>query len=350
MDNGPNPGNQNAKFFGVFAALILGLLTLTNAVAQTPLTASGGASVSDTDISGICAFCSWADTDNIVDADLNNEATLNLAIGLGVSGSVCVDMGQTYEAGSVVGFVADLNGGVAGLLSNSRIATFLDGNVQESTNTGASLINLLGIGGGASLAMLTSEPADELCVVYDSLAGVLAEYRTYYAFASTDADGDGVSDGDEDVDGDGNPENDDTDNDTIPDYLDPDDDGDGVNTLAEDRDGDGDPTNDDSDTDGTPDYLDPDPVDSDGDGVNDRDEDRDGDGMLDDDDTDNDTIPDYLDTDDDGDGIDTIDEDRNGDGDPTNDDSDHDGLPDYLDPDPVESFIFADSFEDIETM
>ena len=86
----------------------------------------------------------------------------------------------------------------------------------------------------------------------------------------------------------------DTDNDGIPDYLDPDDDGDGINTIDEDTNGDGDPTNDD---------------------------------------TDNNGIPNYLDPDDDGDGINTIDEDTNGDGDPTNDDANRDGIPDYLEND-----------------
>ncbi len=59
------------------------------------------------------------------------------------------------------------------------------------------------------------------------------------------------------MDGDGDPTNDDTDNDGVPDYLDPDDDGDGVPTQDEDVDGDGDPTNDDTDNDGVPNYLDP---------------------------------------------------------------------------------------------
>jgi len=55
----------------------------------------------------------------------------------------------------------------------------------------------------------------------------------------------------------------DTDNDGIPDYLDPDDDGDGVPTKDEDPDKDGNPLDDDSNDNGVPDYLDldsPNPV------------------------------------------------------------------------------------------
>lgn len=66
----------------------------------------------------------------------------------------------------------------------------------------------------------------------------------------------------EDLDGDGNVFNDDTDNDEIPNFLDPDDDGDGVGTRFEDLDNDGDPTNDDSNGNGTPNYLDPTSTDS----------------------------------------------------------------------------------------
>lgn len=73
-----------------------------------------------------------------------------------------------------------------------------------------------------------------------------------------DADADLVSNNDEDIDGDGNVTNDDTDEDTVPNYLDIDDDGDGILTRFEDENGDGDPTNDDSDNDGIPDYLDAD--------------------------------------------------------------------------------------------
>lgn len=50
----------------------------------------------------------------------------------------------------------------------------------------------------------------------------------------------------------------DTDNDGIPDYLDPDDDGDGIPTKDEDPNKDGNPLDDDANNNGIPDYLDPD--------------------------------------------------------------------------------------------
>ncbi|MDA0177146.1 tandem-95 repeat protein [Mesoflavibacter profundi] len=100
----------------------------------------------------------------------------------------------------------------------------------------------------------------------------------------------------------------DTDNDGIPDWLDPDDDGDGIDTVNEDY----------GDTD-----------------ISDGSVDSTGDNNPTNDDTDGDGIPDYLDTDDDNDGILTEDEypDSNGNGIGFGDDavdSDGDGLPDYL--------------------
>ncbi|HEX2731373.1 MAG TPA: OmpA family protein [Polyangiaceae bacterium] len=206
-------------------------------------------------------------------------------------------------------------------------------------------------------------------------------------YLDTDDDGDGLPTADEDLNDDQDYDDDNTDSDGIPNYLDPDDDGDGIPTDQEiedagndpDFDGDGDPNwldpdsdgdgipdateaagNGDSNNDGVPDYLDPAnaPQDTDGDGIPDSSEcaqqnncpDSDGDGTVntedpDDDgdgvptsverpegqdvDTDDDGTPDYLDPDDDNDGVPTATE-RPGDQDV---DTDDDGTPDYLDPD-----------------
>lgn len=205
-------------------------------------------------------------------------------------------------------------------------------------------------------------------------------------FLDMDDDGDGILTRDEDPSGDGNPANDDSDEDGLPDYLEPNnldtdqdglanhvdsnDDGDHIDPMDEDINRDGYPANDDTDGDGQPDYLD---RDDDGDGINtdveglgdsdqdlvpdylesnildtDKDgnvnqsdsdddgdkiltkyEDVDRDGNLANDDTDQDGTPDYLDNDDDGDSVPTAEEDTNQDGDPTNDDDDQDGVPNY---------------------
>ena len=211
-----------------------------------------------------------------------------------------------------------------------------------------------------------------------------------------DADDDGIVDSFEDLnlDGDNDPSTNptDTDGDGIPDYLDIDSDDDGIpdnveaQTTADYMAPSGDDLNNnglddvyetggnlglipiDTDNDGLPDYVDPD---SDNDNVPDNIEahdhdhdgipdvtfigsDKDNDGLDDgyegytqidldvndeiDDpfdnlpNTDGDSESDYRDTDDDDDGISTIDEDTNADGDYSNDDIDNDGTPDYLEP------------------
>ena len=202
--------------------------------------------------------------------------------------------------------------------------------------------------------------------------------------SGTDSDNDGLDDaydgdigGYGDIDGlelNGDPTAlPDTDGTEDVDFRDIDDDGDAINTEDEDVNGDGDPTNDDSDNDGIPDYLDPlDGVDTDGDGVlddidldDDNDgildttegtEDSDGDGIINslDIDADNDGIPDNVEAqttdgyvppsglDDDNDGLDNAYEGNGDEGiDPVNfdgadlpdyldNDSDNDNVPDYI--------------------
>ncbi len=108
-----------------------------------------------------------------------------------------------------------------------------------------------------------------------------------------DSDDDGVIDSEEDINDNGNLDDDDTDDDTIPNYLDTDDDGDSVPTSVEININEGRTMHDFVDTDG-------------------------------------DLIENYLDDDDDGDGLLTIDEDYNNNGDPTDDDTNTNGIPDYL--------------------
>jgi FKBP-type peptidyl-prolyl cis-trans isomerase FkpA len=85
-------------------------------------------------------------------------------------------------------------------------------------------------------------------------------YIDLYDFVKdTDHDNDGVASIFEDPDGNDDPRNDDTDGDSVINYLDQDDDGDGVLTINEDANEDGNPENDFSDTENPtlPDYLNP---------------------------------------------------------------------------------------------
>ncbi len=120
-----------------------------------------------------------------------------------------------------------------------------------------------------------------------------------------DNDQDGVATEDEDLNGDGYPGNDDTDNDGIPNYLDPDDDDDTVDTIIE-------TTGIGAGLGGHYTYID----------------------------TDEDGIENYIDNDDDG--ILTVFEDYNENGTPLDDDLNNNGIPDFLDNEilGVESSVF----------
>ncbi|MDT0559461.1 FKBP-type peptidyl-prolyl cis-trans isomerase [Ichthyenterobacterium sp. W332] len=80
-------------------------------------------------------------------------------------------------------------------------------------------------------------------------------------FEENDHDNDGIPSYLEDLDLDLNLFTDDTDENSVPNYIDNDDDGDGVLTINEDENGDGDPTNDIGEN-GIPRYLDPEETDS----------------------------------------------------------------------------------------
>ena len=131
----------------------------------------------------------------------------------------------------------------------------------------------------------------------------------------------------------------DTDNDSLPDYVDPDSDNDNVPDIIEAHDHNHDGVPDDSfigsdkDNDGLDDGFEGDlAIDID---VNDEISDP----YTDLPNTDGDSESDYRDTDDDDDTIETIDEDYNGDGNYANDDTDSDGRPDYLEPNAIEADI-----------
>jgi uncharacterized repeat protein (TIGR01451 family) len=183
------------------------------------------------------------------------------------------------------------------------------------TYPAADTTNLAAASGVDSLALLVSDQdqASVTVTLYED-----SDDDGMPNYLDPDDDGDGIPDADECP---GGPPCDDNDGDGVPDYLDPDDDGDGVPTADECPGG---PPCDDNDGDGVPDYLDPD---DDGDGMPTADECPGGPPC---DDSDGDGAPDYLDPDDDGDGVPTANECPGG---PPCDDDDGDGVPDYLDPD-----------------
>ncbi|WP_298236757.1 hypothetical protein [uncultured Algibacter sp.] len=117
----------------------------------------------------------------------------------------------------------------------------------------------------SGLAYFSSGPG-----IIGSYTPIIFKFELFQMFEN-DHDGDGIPSYMEDLNGDGEFtlnsdvdtfDGDDTDDDTFPNYFDADDDGDGVPTINEDINDDGDPTNDDTNQNGIPNYLDPEETES----------------------------------------------------------------------------------------
>ncbi|MDH4460933.1 MAG: hypothetical protein QE277_05885 [Flectobacillus sp.] len=151
---------------------------------NTPKLSSNGATLGASGTSGLCLLCSVSGTANLLDADLTDFATISIPVGVGGSGYVSVKMGQTYPAGTRAGFVADVNGGIAGLFNGISLVPYLNGVAGTPISSG-SLFNILGLGGGTNISAVFCQPFDEVRISAGSLAGVLASYKIYYAYVAT---------------------------------------------------------------------------------------------------------------------------------------------------------------------
>ena len=204
---------------------------------------------------------------------------------------VCDSDGDGFEIFDLIAANATVIGSQTGV-TVSYHATFLDAN--DNLNELVSPYNNI------------TNPEVIYARVADTEGLFAVSEVTLTVLSCLDEDNDGVSTLDEDLNNDGILSNDDTDNDGIPNYLDPDDDNDNVNTLDE--------------------------ITGIGAGFVGG-----GHTFID---TDEDGLENYLDNDDDGDGANTIDEDHNGNGTPIDDDTNSNGIPDFLDPE-VNTVLFV---------
>jgi adhesin/invasin len=163
-----------------FSFLIL-LIVPWHGFAQTPLTESDGAEVSASGFTGICLLCSISNVDNLVSDDLTTVTNISMTAGVLTSGYACVDLNRTIPGGRTAGFAAQLNGGLAGLLSNTTLRTYLDGQLQESMSGSATLISV-GAVLDDNVAAQFSQPFDEICFRGAALADVAAVYSLRYGF------------------------------------------------------------------------------------------------------------------------------------------------------------------------
>ncbi len=139
---------------------------------------------SHTGVGGI-SFGSVSSENNVVDADLNNYATINLTVGIAASGSISVKDGITdHPAGYFAGFEVS-NATLAGvnLLASTTIQTYLNGAPKETKTNGQLFLSVpLLIGSSRqTIGFVTSLPFDEIRYTINQTGVNLGTTQVYNA-------------------------------------------------------------------------------------------------------------------------------------------------------------------------
>lgn len=169
----------------------------------------------ETGISGICVDCSIVGASNIIDADLDNFAAINLLLGVaGVAQISVIDpIGAPYNAGDFAGFIIEDQAALGlNLLDAIIVETYLEGNFQES-NTAVGLIDLPLFISRRTIGFPTTLPYDEVRLRVTALASANVNIKVFQTLLAPmdclelDSDGDSILDKVEDAgpnNGDGN--------------------------------------------------------------------------------------------------------------------------------------------------
>lgn len=137
---------------------------------------------------GICLGCYNGSLNPLIDSDLTNKVSMgsfaNLVSGTGIS---VKNTNIVYPAGYVTGFKVDTGGSLitAELLSSLRVATYLNGQIQEVSING-SLISIPAFGGLNNtnfLHLRTTKPFNEVRLYQTTLVSLFSSMNAYYAFA-----------------------------------------------------------------------------------------------------------------------------------------------------------------------
>ncbi|PHN06874.1 DUF4347 domain-containing protein [Flavilitoribacter nigricans] len=139
----------------------------------------------DNELTGItgavCALCSVNDSQNVIDADTDNEASIVLTAGVLSTGSIAVkDVLTDYPGGYFAGFDID-NPTLLGvdLLAAGEVSTYLDGVLQETS--GATLLSLEILTGSRQIVgFFTTLPFDEVRFSISNLVDVDAGTTLVY--------------------------------------------------------------------------------------------------------------------------------------------------------------------------
>ena len=210
------------------------------------------------DVSGVCVGCVVENPENVIDADLENFASMDSSVGLSPVFTITVGLGDTVQGGHIAGFALSTPSSLLGAaaLPSLTIRTYLNGQPQESSS--GNLLDLDVLEAASNLTLVsfeTTEAFDTLELEWDAgLVDAFDELRAHFAVTQApmcDSDGDGLEDNEDNCPLDANPNQEDADNDGSGDACDPDDDGDGTA----------------DDTDNCPNDTNPNQSDDDGDGV-----------------------------------------------------------------------------------
>ncbi|MEZ4990403.1 MAG: DUF4347 domain-containing protein [Saprospiraceae bacterium] len=132
-----------------------------------------------------CVGCAVNDLNNIIDADTDNYASVDLTAGVGSTVTISVEDVLTvgYPAGTVAGFdIENLNLLGVDLINGAQVTTYLNGVEQEDSDDGT-LLSLQLFGGGRQIVGFTTAlPFDEVRLTVRNFVGVdLGLTRVYGA-------------------------------------------------------------------------------------------------------------------------------------------------------------------------
>lgn len=137
---------------------------------------------------GICIGCYNGNLDALTNADLTDKVSMgnftNLVSGNGISVKNTI---HAYPAGYITGFKVDTGSSflTVDLLNSLRVATYLNGQLQEESGSGA-LLSVPAFGGMKStkyIHLRTTKAFDEVRLYQTTLTSVFSAMNVYYAFS-----------------------------------------------------------------------------------------------------------------------------------------------------------------------
>ncbi|MBQ0152333.1 MAG: T9SS type A sorting domain-containing protein [Chryseobacterium sp.] len=176
------------NLFSSLVALVLMVFSInTFAQGYTPIRGMG-IEAKAVNTGGICLACYNGSLSPVIDADLNNSASMGSFAGLAGGNGISVkNTVETYPAGTITGFNIDTGISIitAEFLSSLTIATYKDGVLQESS-TSSTLVSVPAFGGTKNRIFLhfkSTKAFNEVRIAQTRLLSVWSAMNVYYAFA-----------------------------------------------------------------------------------------------------------------------------------------------------------------------